>query len=438
MGNKAWSGRFKKKLDLRVEAFNGSIEFDQRLYKEDIQGSIAHARMLGKTGIIGEDESREIIKGLEALLMDIEAAQVAFNVGCEDIHMNIESLLIARIGLVGKKLHTGRSRNDQVALDMRLYFRKAVKELRLLIGNLVGVLDKLCQEHEKSYMAGYTHLQKAQPITLSMHLGAYVAMFKRDDSRLEDCIKRMNKNPLGAGAIAGSSLNIDRAMVAEELGFDGVVENTIDAVSDRDYLIEFLAAGSILGMHLSRLSEELILWASEEFGFIELDDAFATGSSLMPQKKNPDVPELVRGKTGRLYGHLVALLTVMKGLPLAYNKDMQEDKEGVFDAIDTLRNCLSIMIPFMESVKFNKEKMYASASKSYICATELVDYLVERGIAFREAHEIVGLIVHRCIEEKKYLEELELEVYKEYSLVFNEDVYEYLKIENAVRKRNKL
>lgn len=437
MSNKAWSGRFKKQLDPRVEAFNASIHFDQRLYKEDIQGSIAHARMLGQTGIIEEEESRQIVEGLEGLLVDIEAGKVSFSAECEDIHMNIEKLLIERIGLVGKKLHTARSRNDQVALDMRLYFRKAVHELSLLLETLVSVLEKLREEHQETYMPGYTHLQRAQPITLATHLGAYVAMFRRDGSRFEDCVKRMNKSPLGAGAIAGSSLNIDRAMVAQELGFDGVIENTMDAVSDRDYLIEFLAAGSILGMHFSRLSEELILWASEEFGFIELDDAFATGSSLMPQKKNPDVPELVRGKTGRLYGHLIAMLTMMKGLPLAYNKDMQEDKEPVFDAVDTLRDCLSVMIVFMENLKFNKSKMYAAVSKSFVCATELVDYLVERGVAFREAHEIVGLVVHRCIEEGKYLAELALEVYKEYSPVFDADVYGYLKIENAVRKRNK-
>lgn len=437
MKKKAWSGRFKKQLDPRIEAFNASIHFDQRLYKEDIQGSMAHARMLGKTGIIEEEESKQIIAGLEALLGDIEAGKVTFSPECEDIHMNIEKLLIEKIGIVGKKLHTARSRNDQVALDMRLYVRKMMQEINSLIDNLTSVLEKLAQEHKETYMPGYTHLQRAQPITLAMHLGAYVAMFKRDRSRFEDCIKRMNKSPLGAGAIAGSSLKIDRLMVANELGFDGVIENTMDAVSDRDYLIEFLAAGSILGMHFSRLSEELILWATEEFGFIELDDAFATGSSLMPQKKNPDVPELVRGKTGRLYGHLVALLTLMKGLPLAYNKDMQEDKEAVFDAMDTLKDCLDIMTVFMENLKFNKAKMYAAVSKSYVCATELVDYLVEKGVAFRVAHEIVGVIVHRCIEEGKYLDELALEVYKEYSPVFTQEVYEYLRIENAVKKRNK-
>lgn len=435
MEKKAWSGRFKKKLDPHVEAFNASIHFDQRLYKEDIQGSIAHARMLGDTGIIAKDESIQIIEGLKTLLEDIESGVVSFDIINEDIHMNIESLLIKRIGDVGKKLHTARSRNDQVALDMRLYSRKSMEEISLLIEEFIRVLNNLCKTHEETYMPGYTHLQKAQPITLSVHMGAYVAMFTRDNERLKDCLKRMNKSPLGAGALAGSSLKLDRNKVALELGFDGVISNPMDAVSDRDYLIEFLAAGSILGMHLSRLSEELILWNTEEFGFIELDDAFATGSSLMPQKKNPDVPELVRGKTGRLYGHLVALLTTMKGLPLAYNKDMQEDKEPVFDAIDTLKNCLNIMISFMKNLKFNKQKMYLAASKSYICATELVDYLVEKGIPFRQAHEIIGGLIHHCIEEKKYLDELDLSIFKQYSTAFNEDVYEYLKIENAVKKR---
>lgn len=435
MKNKAWSGRFKKPIDPQVEAFNASIHFDQRLYKEDIQGSIAHAKMLGKTGIIQEEESKLIIEGLENLLIDCIDGKVVFNEAYEDIHMNIEALLIERIGDVAKKLHTARSRNDQIALDMRLYIRNEIKAVKLLIQNLIKVLNTLCEEHEKTYMAGYTHLQKAQPVTLAIHLGAYVEMFKRDNDRLEDCFGRLNKSPLGAGSIAGTSLNIDRAMVAKELDFDGFIENTIDAVSDRDYLIEFLADSSIIGMHLSRISEELILWASEEFGYIELDDAFATGSSLMPQKRNPDIPELVRGKTGRLYGHLMAMLTMMKGLPLAYNKDMQEDKEGVFDSTDTLKNCLSIMTEFLKNIKFNKQRMYDCALKSYICATELVDYLVERGIAFREAHEIVGLLVHRSLEEKKYLHELELKIYREYSRIFDEELYDYLKIENALKKR---
>lgn len=435
MEKKVWSGRFKKPLDPRIEMFNASISFDQRLYKEDIQGSIAHARMLGKTGIIKVEESSQIIEGLQALLASIVAGTSSFSTEHEDIHMNIETLLTERIGPLAKKLHTARSRNDQVALDMRLYLRSAIQELISLIDNFKNTLGKLCTEHNHTYMPGYTHLQRAQPITLSMHLGAYVSMLDRDISRFNDCLKRLNKNPLGAGALAGTTLKTDRAMVAEELRFDGVIENTIDAVSDRDYLIEFLADGSILAMHLSRLSEELILWATDEFGFIELDDAFATGSSLMPQKRNPDVPELVRGKTGRLYGHLVAMLTMMKGLPLAYNKDMQEDKEGVFDAIDTLKTCLIVITPFMESLKFNKERMYEAASKSFICATDLLDYLVERNISFRDAHEIVGLLVHFCIEEGKFLDELDLETYKKFSPMFNQDVYEYLKIENAVKKR---
>lgn len=437
MSKKVWSGRFKKTLDPQVELFNASINFDQRLYKVDIQGSIAHARMLGKMAIIKEDESTKIIEGLQSLLTDIEAGKVSFSSEYEDIHMNIEVLLTQRIGQVAKKLHTARSRNDQVALDMRLYLRSSIQELSSLIKDLISALEKLCKKHTKTYMPGYTHLQKAQPITLAMHLHAYVKMLTRDIGRLLDCQKRTNQCPLGAGSLAGTSLPVNRSMVAEELGFDGVIENTLDAVSDRDYLIEFLASGAILGMHLSRLSEELVFWASDEFAFIELDDAFSTGSSLMPQKKNPDVPELVRGKTGRLYGHLVAILTMMKGLPLAYNKDMQEDKEGMFDAIDTLTSCLKVMTSFMGSLKFNKTKMHSAASKSYICATELVDYLVERGTTFREAYEIIGLLVRKAIEKNKYLADLKLETYKQYSPLFNEDVYEYLKIENAVTKRKK-
>ena len=435
MTKKMWSGRFKKPRDPRVGSFNASIAFDQRLYNEDIEGSIAHARMLGKTGIIKEDESSEIIKGLEDLLIAIESGEVVFSTEHEDIHMNIEALLTERIGPVAKKLHTARSRNDQVALDMRLYLRRAIQEIVDLIDEFKSTLDKLCKEHNHTYMPGYTHLQRAQPITLSMHFGAYAAMLERDIERFQDCLKRMNKSPLGAGSLAGTTLATDRQMVAEILGFHGVIENTMDAVSDRDYLIEFLADGSILAMHLSRLSEELILWASDEFGFVELDDSFATGSSLMPQKRNPDVPELVRGKTGRLYGHLVAMLTMMKGLPLAYNKDMQEDKEGVFDAIDTLKACLTVIKPFMESIKFNKDRMLTAVNKSYIYSTDLLDYLVERKVSFRDAHEIIGQLVHHCIKESKYLDEIELEIYKEYSPVFNDDVYEYLKIENAVKKR---
>ncbi len=437
MTKKIWSGRFKKPLDPRVELFNASIHFDQRLYKEDIQGSIAHARMLGKTGIINRTEASQIIKGLQSLLISIEAGTITFSSEHEDIHMNIETLLTAKIGPVAKKLHTARSRNDQVALDMRLYLRNAIQELTILINNLKNTLKKLCKKHTHTYMPAYTHLQRAQPITLSMHLDAYTQMLNRDTDRLNDCLKRMNKNPLGAGSVAGTTLHTDRSMVSKELKFDGIIENTIDAVSDRDYLIEFLANGSILAMHLSRLSEELILWASDEFGFIELDDAFSTGSSLMPQKKNPDIPELIRGKTGRLYGHLIALLTTMKGLPLAYNKDMQEDKEGVFDAIDTLKACLTVLTPFMESLKFNKQQMLTAVNKSYICSTDLLDYLVERNISFRDAHEIVGLLVHHCIEEKKFLNELDLNTYKKYSPIFNQDIYEYLNIKNAIKKRKK-
>lgn len=435
MTKKIWNGRFKKPLDPRVESFNASIGFDQRLYKDDIEGSIAHAQMLGKMGIISASESSQIIEGLQVLLTSIEAGKVMFTGEHEDIHMNIEVLLKEKIGTVAKKLHTARSRNDQVALDMRLYLRREIKVLISLINDFKNILYKLCKVHTHSYMPGYTHLQRAQPITLSMHLGAYVEMLNRDIGRLSDCLTRMNKNPLGAGSLAGTTLKIDRAMVSEELEFDGIIENTIDAVSDRDYLIEFLADGSILGMHLSRLSEELILWSTDEFGFIELDDAFSTGSSLMPQKRNPDVPELVRGKTGRLYGHLVAMLTIMKGLPLAYNKDMQEDKEGVFDTIDTLKACLTVMIPFVENLKFNQERMYNAASKSYICSTELVDYLVERNVSFRDAHEIIGQLVHHCIKEGKYLDEISLDIFKKYSPIFDQDVYEYLKIENAVKKR---
>lgn len=434
MDKKLWSGRFRKVLDPRVEVFNASIAFDQRLYQEDIEGSIAHARMLGEMEIIRKEEALQIIEGLKGILGDIQVGKVNFSSKNEDIHMNMEVLLQERIGDMAKKLHTARSRNDQVALDMRLYLREGIKDLMQLIGNLNGCLGELCQMHQKTYMPGYTHLQKAQPITLAMHLGAYVAMFFRDRGRLADCLVRMNRSPLGAGALAGTSLKTDRKMVAEELGFDGVIENTLDAVSDRDYLIEFLSAGSIIGMHLSRFSEELILWATEEFDFIELDDAFATGSSLMPQKKNPDVPELIRGKTGRLYGHLVSVLTMMKGLPLAYNKDMQEDKEAMFDVLDTLVACIEIIIPFLRSIKFNKEIMYKAADKSFICATAVVDYLIKRNVSFRNAHEIVGQLVQECISRGLYLRDLELEVFKEYSEVFEGDVYDCLKIENVIKR----
>ena len=405
--NKLWGGRFKKSLDPRVEKFHASIGFDQRLYPQDILGSQAHAAMLGKQGIITVEESQQLIKGLAELKADIEAGKITFNLESEDIHMNIETLLISRIGDVAKKLHTARSRNDQVALDLRLFMRQTIDHSLAQLHTIIATFTNLSQQHVNTIMPGYTHLQHAQPITLALHLEAYIAMFTRDIDRLNDCRRRLNKSPLGAGALAGTSLPIDRNYVAQQLGFDDIIENPLDAVSDRDFVIEFTATASLIMMHLSRLSEEIIVWSTQEFRFVEIDDAFATGSSLMPNKKNPDVPELIRGKTGRVYGQLMSLLTMMKALPLAYNKDMQEDKEAVFNVIDTLDACLDVIVPFLQSLEFLTENMQKSVTNSYMHATRIVDDLVKLGIAFREAHEIVGNLVGYCIENRKYFHQLQ-------------------------------
>ena len=371
---KLWGGRFQKETDKLVEDFHSSISFDQRLYRQDIRGSQAHARMLGKTGIISEKEAEQIIQGLEEILAHIEEGRLEFEVGAEDIHMNIEKVLIDRIGQVGKKLHTARSRNDQVALDTRLYLKEEIRSIQSLLINLQETLLRLSREHLDTIMPGYTHLQKAQPITYAHYLMAYFQMFKRDWERLEDCYGRTDVLPLGSGALAGTTFPIDRQMVAEELGFAAISENSLDAVSDRDYVIEFIAAVSLLMMHLSRFCEEIILWSSDEFRFLELDDAYSTGSSIMPQKKNPDVAELIRGKTGRVYGHLMALLTVLKSLPLAYNKDLQEDKEALFDTVDTAKKCLLIFTPMLKSLKVNRDRMLEAARSGFTNATDMADY----------------------------------------------------------------
>ncbi|MFZ5754056.1 MAG: argininosuccinate lyase [Bacillota bacterium] len=440
---KLWGGRFAKNTDKLVEDFHSSISFDQRLYRHDIAGSIAHARMLGETGIIEPAEAEAIITGLKELLAEIEAGKIKFAVDAEDIHMNIETLLTTKIGPAGKKLHTARSRNDQVALDTRLFLKDEIRRTQELLLNLLDVLVKLADKHKTTIMPGYTHLQLAQPITLGHHLLAYAEMFRRDFERLEDCYKRTDVMPLGSGALAGTTFPLNRQMVAEELGFAKVSENSMDSVSDRDYLIEFLAAASLIMMHLSRFCEEIILWASQEFAFVDIDDAYSTGSSIMPQKKNPDVAELIRGKTGRVYGNLMSLLTVMKGLPMTYNKDMQEDKEALFDSIDTVQKCLLTFTPMLESIVFRQEKMYEAAKKGFSNATDLADYLVRKGLSFRDAHHVVGSLVRYCISQGKALEDLSLEEFRKGCLVIQEDsclfiqddVYEALKLENVVGRR---
>jgi len=399
-------------------------------------GSIAHARMLGNIGILTEKETREIIAGLESLLEDIRAGKVEFEVGAEDIHMNIEKLLTERIGDVGKKLHTGRSRNDQVALDLRLFLREEIDKSINLLASLVGTLLNLASDHMETWMPGYTHLQKAQPVTLAHHLLAYVQMFLRDMERFKDTRRRLNVSPLGSGALAGTTYPLRREEVAAELGFAGITLNSLDGVSDRDFALEFLADAAILMMHLSRLCEELILWSSGEFSFIELDDAYATGSSIMPQKKNPDVAELVRGKTGRVYGDLITLLTVMKGLPLAYNKDMQEDKECVFDAVDTIQKSLLVMEPMLRTMKVNTSVMANEAKKGFTNATDLADYLTKKNIPFREAHAIVGKLVLECSKKNCGLEDLTLEELKNASPVFEQDVYQAISLERCIQARN--
>jgi argininosuccinate lyase len=433
---KLWSGRFQKETDRLVDDFHSSISFDSRLYKYDITGSMAHAGMLGRMGIITREEADTIINGLQEILTDIEAGRVEFSVAAEDIHMNVEQLLIERIGAVGKKLHTARSRNDQVALDVRMYLRDEIDAVRRLLAELIGTLLDLAEQNQDVVMPGYTHLQRAQPVTLAHHLLAYCQMFGRDMDRMRDCRRRVNVMPLGAGALAGTTFPLDREFVARELGFDAVTENSLDAVSDRDFAVEFTAAAALVMMHLSRFCEEIILWSSAEFAFIELDDAYSTGSSMMPQKKNPDVAELIRGKSGRVFGDLTALLTMLKGLPLAYNKDMQEDKEALFDAVDTVKKCLVIFRPLVATMRVKKENMARAARGGFTNATDLADYLVQRGVPFREAHETVGRTVAYCLERDKSLDDLSLEEFRRFSDAIGGDVYEAISIARCVAARN--
>lgn len=430
-----WGGRFTKETDQMVYQFNASISFDKRFYAQDIRGSIAHVMMLAKQGILTEEEQRKMISGLEGILRDIEDGSLAISEKYEDIHSFVEATLIERIGEPGKKLHTGRSRNDQVALDMKLYIRDEVYATDHLLKELLEVLLGIMEEHIDTFMPGFTHLQKAQPITLAHHMGAYFEMFKRDRARMKDVYRRMNYCPLGSGALAGTTYPLDREYTAELLGFAGATWNSMDSVADRDYLIEFLAALSTVMMHLSRFSEEVIIWNSNEYQFVEIDDAYSTGSSIMPQKKNPDIAELVRGKTGRVYGALMSLLVTMKGLPLAYNKDMQEDKELAFDAIDTAKGCLMLFTDMLRTMRFQKEQMERSAKNGFTNATDAADYLVGHGVAFRDAHGIVGQLVLSCVEKGISLEEMSLEEYQRISPVFQEDIYDAISLKTCVEKR---
>ena len=432
---KLWAGRFQKETDTLVNNFNSSINFDARLYKQDIAGSIAHATMLGKQGIIEQAEADKIISGLKAILADIEAGEVEFTMDNEDIHMNIEAILTQRIGDTGKRLHTSRSRNDQVAVDFRLYVKEEIPTIINQVLDLEQVLIQKAEENLSTVMPGYTHLQRAQPTTFAHYMMAYANMFRRDVTRLEDCLERLDECPLGAGALATSTYPVDRQMTAKLLGFAKPTENSMDSVSDRDYAIEFLSACSILMMHLSRFAEEIILWCSWEFKYADLDDAYSTGSSIMPQKKNPDVAELVRGKTGRVYGDLMTLLTVMKALPLAYNKDMQEDKEPVFDAIDTVEMCLPVFGAMLQSLTIRPKNMAKAAAGGFINATDCADYLVKKGMPFREAYMIVGRLVNMCIRSGENLETLTLRDFRAISDLFDSDVYEALELKHCVHER---
>ena len=435
MGTKMWAGRFTKETDERVNDFNSSISFDARMYKQDIEGSIAHATMLGECGIIDKADSERIISGLKGILADIESGKLKFDPTAEDIHMFNEAELTARIGDAGKRLHTARSRNDQVALDIRMYLRDEIPEIKELTVRLIETLMRLAEKNLTTVMPGYTHLQRAQPITFAHHLMAYVQMLLRDLGRLNDTYRRTSIMPLGSGALASTTYPINRQRVCELLGFDEITQNSLDGVSDRDFCIELASALSILMMHLSRFSEEIVLWCSWEFKFIELDDAYATGSSIMPQKKNPDVTELIRGKTGRVFGDLTTLLTMMKGLSLAYNKDMQEDKEAIFDAIDTTKLCLTTFIPMIDTMKVIPENMRAAAAKGFINATDCADYLVKKGLPFRDAYKITGTLVHICIEKGLTLETLPLEEYKALCDTFDEDVFEAISLDTCVMQR---
>lgn len=432
---KLWGGRFTKETNQLVHNFNASLSFDQKFYKQDIDGSIAHVNMLAKQGIVTNEERFAILNGLESIKSDIENGTLEISPEYEDIHSFVEATLIERIGDTGKKLHTGRSRNDQVALDMKLYIRDEIGETDSLLKELLAVILRIMKENVETYMPGFTHLQKAQPVTVAHHFGAYFEMFRRDRSRLHDIRERMNYCPLGAGALAGTTYPLDREFTAELLNFKGATSNSMDSVSDRDYIIELLSALSTIMMHLSRFSEEIIVWNTNEYRFIELDDAYSTGSSIMPQKKNPDIAELVRGKTGRVYGALVSILTTMKGLPLAYNKDMQEDKELTFDAIDTTKGCIALFTGMIDTMTFNKPVMEASAKNGFTNATDAADYLVNHGIPFRDAHGIIGRLVLMCIDKGISLDELPLDDYKSVSPVFENDIYEAISLKTCVEKR---
>ncbi|MFZ5649897.1 MAG: argininosuccinate lyase [Bacillota bacterium] len=435
---KLWGGRFQKETSEMVDDFHSSITFDCRLYRYDIEGSIAHAEMLGKTGIISPGEAAAIVDGLKSVLSDIESGLVEFSVEAEDIHMNIEQMLTEKIGAVAKKLHTARSRNDQVALDIRMFLRDEIDNTVKLLDDLRMTLVAMAEKHLNTIMPGYTHLQRAQPITLAHHLMAYVQMFGRDRARLLDCRRRVNVMPLGAGALAGTTFPLDPEYVARRLGFDEVALNSLDAVSDRDFAVEFASAAALIMVHLSRFCEEIILWSSAEFSFIELDDAYSTGSSMMPQKKNPDVAELIRGKSGRVFGDLAALLAMLKGIPLAYNKDMQEDKEALFDALDTVKKCLTVFRPMLATLRVREEKMLEAARGGFTNATDLADYLVLKGVPFREAHGVVGRAVFHCVQSGKSLDQLALEEFRSFSPLVEEDVYRFISVKRCVEARKVL
>lgn len=431
-----WGGRFTKETDKLVYNFNASISFDQKFYRQDIRGSLAHVRMLAKQGILTEQERDQIIDGLNGILRDVENGTLSITDKYEDIHSFVEANLIDRIGDVGKKLHTGRSRNDQVALDMKLYVRDEIDELDPILKKLLLVIERIMEENTETYMPGFTHLQKAQPVTLAHHFGAYFEMFRRDRSRLADIRRRMNTCPLGAGALAGTTYPLDRAYTAQLLDFDEPTANSMDSVSDRDYIIELLSALATIQMHLSRFSEEICIWNSNEYRFVEIDDAYSTGSSIMPQKKNPDIAELVRGKTGRVYGALMQMLTSMKGLPLAYNKDMQEDKELTFDAIDTVKGCVVLFTGMLDTMKFRKDIMEQSAKHGFTNATDVADYLVRKGIPFRDAHGITGRLVLDCLDRGCSLDDLPLDEFRKYSPVIDDDIYEAISMKTCVERRN--
>lgn len=433
---KLWSGRFSKNTDKTVDDFNSSIRFDSRMYRQDIAGSIAHAEMLGKCGVISIQDAALIVKTLSEILADIENDKISFETDAEDIHMNIEKILIDRIGDVGKKLHTGRSRNDQVALDIRMYLKDESQIIKKMITDLMQTVLQTAKDHVTTIMPGYTHLQRAQPVTFGHHMMAYFQMFRRDTERLDDCVKRMDQMPLGSGALAATTYPLDRYYVAKKLDFSDITHNSIDGVSDRDFVIELASVLSIFMMHISRMSEEIILWSSKEFSFIELDDAYSTGSSIMPQKKNPDVAELARGKTGRMYGNLMTLFSVMKSLPLAYNKDMQEDKEAIFDSIDTVKMCIPAFNGMLSTMKVNKQVMLDATRTGFTNATDLADYLTVKGIPFRNAHEITGRLVGYCVENRLRIEDLDPDTLKSFSNLIEDDIYEAIRPETCVNRRN--